>query len=187
MNLDRSSELLTRAAAGEERALTELYLGLRDQVLGLCRRLLRSTGEAEEAAAEVLLRLNRLARDYDGRIEFHRWVLRAASNHCIDLLRRRTVEQHWVRARALEWEATRVECINSPITLLIAEEDRAKLRAAIDKLSDPLRVALVLRYYEDLSYAEIAERMKIPIATVGTYLFRAKAELRSQLDSAVTE
>jgi RNA polymerase sigma-70 factor, ECF subfamily len=173
--------LLAQAAAGEEAALAELYLSLRERVVALCRRLLRSTGEAEEAAADVLLRLGRLARDYDGSITFHGWVLRAAAHPCIDRLRRRRLEQHWL---AEQRPPSHAATGSSPIATLILEEERTRLARAIERLPDPLRVALVLRYYEDLSYAEIAERMEIPKSTVGTYLFRAKAALRCCLGRA---
>ena len=181
INLDRAGPLLSQAAAGDRAALSALYLELRPPVVALCRRFLQSTGEAEEAAAEVLLRLDRLARDYDGRIDFRQWVERAASNYCIDLLRRRTVEQRWLASGGRDAATGTTSPADSPIAALIAAEDRTRLRDAIDQLPDAPRAALVLRYYEDLSYAEIAERMNVPIATVGTHLFRAKAELRSRL------
>ena len=141
-------------------------------MVALCRRYLRSTGEAEEAAAEVLLKLDRLARDFDGRIDFQHWVLRAAGNHCIDVLRRRALEREWVAAGTREAAvAPPADRADSPIAALIAEEDRQRLRDAIDGLAGPARVALVLRYFEDLLYAEIAERMQVPIGTVATYSF----------------
>jgi RNA polymerase sigma factor (sigma-70 family) len=147
MDVDLPRPLLLEAAAGDQAALTTLYLELRPAVVALCRRYLRSTGEAEEAAAEVLVRLDRLARDFDGRIDFRHWVLRAAGHHCIDVLRRRAIERQWVDAGTRAAAAAPVDRADSPIAALIAEEDRQRLRDAIDRLTEAPRAALVLRYF----------------------------------------
>ena len=80
---DDVPDLLTHAAEGQEAALAELYLGLKGRVTGLCRYLLRSPDQAEDVAADVLLRLRRLARDYDGRQDFAAWVLRVAASYAV--------------------------------------------------------------------------------------------------------
>ncbi len=177
-----SRTLVERAANGEAAASAELYIALRAPVRALCRRLLRSDGDAEEAAADVLLRIERLARDYDDSITFRGFVLRAATNHCIDRLRRRRLERRWIASVAGTVETTSPS--PSPLSRLVGREHRDRVRAAIRTLPDVYRVVLVLRYYRELSYDEIAERLQMPRATVGTALFRAKALLRSRLGSA---
>src|SRR5215831_21241960 len=81
--------VIERARGHDAEALGEIYRCYVRRVFGLCRYMLDSRESAEDATSEVFLKLQRSIDSYDGSIPFPRWLLRVASNQCIDALRRR--------------------------------------------------------------------------------------------------
>jgi len=144
--------------------------------------MLGSRESAEDATSEVFLKLQRSIESYDGSIPFPRWLLRVAGNQCIDALRRR---QRGRRAIVEVEDGTAViEAASSepsPLGAVIRKEERAKVRDAIAQLPENYRVPLVLRYYGELSYEEIAQQLDVQRNNVATLIFRAKQELRRRL------
>lgn len=80
--------VIERARAHDSEALGEIYRHYARRVFGLCRHMLDSRETAEDATNDVFLKLQRSIMSYDGSIPFPRWLLRVASNQCIDVLRR---------------------------------------------------------------------------------------------------
>jgi RNA polymerase sigma-70 factor (ECF subfamily) len=148
-------------------------------VASLCRRLL-GDGAGEDAAHEVFLRGQRGFAGYDPALPFRGWILGIAGNLCIDLLRRRAREQRLFDAGELD-PAELSHPGPSPLSQALAAERRDALLAAIDALPLAQRAPLVLRYFQDLEYAAIAEILDITINQVGVLLFRARRRLREQL------
>jgi RNA polymerase sigma-70 factor (ECF subfamily) len=89
----RLSAALQRAGSGDKDAFAELYQRFYRRVFGLCRYLLGSAEEAEDATADVFSRLENTMRTYDRAQPFPRWLLSVANHHCLDLLRKRRLEQ----------------------------------------------------------------------------------------------
>jgi RNA polymerase sigma-70 factor (ECF subfamily) len=161
-------------------ALGEIYRRYARRVFGLCRYMLNSRESAEDATSEVFLKLQRSIDSYDRSIPFPRWLLRIAGNQCIDALRRRQrrviVE---VEDGAAGIEAPSSE--SSPLSAVISKEERAKVRDTIARLPDNYRVPLLLRYYSELTYDEIAQQLDLERNYVAALIFRAKQELRRRL------
>ncbi len=171
---------LRRAQLGDRSALADLYQEFQDDVARLCGRLLRSPVEAEDARAEVFLRVQTALGSYDAERPFRRWLLGIASHHCIDRLRRRQVEGRLFSAEDLDPDG-RAARGPSPLALALGEEERRLLSAAIDALPDRYRAPLVLRYFAELSYQEIADQLALRPEQVGVLLHRSKDRLRRQL------
>jgi len=174
--------VIQRAQGDDAEALGEIYRLYARRVFGLCRYMLDSRESAEDTTNEVFLKLQRSIQSYDGSIPFIKWLLRVTGNQCIDVLRRRK------RARQVIVEAEEgVEVINavssepSPLSAMLSTEERAQVRDAIAGLTENYRVPLVLRYYGELSYDEIALQMGLQRNYVATLIFRAKQELRRKL------
>jgi len=174
--------VIERARGHDDEALEEIYRRYVGRVFGLCRYMLDSREGAEDATSEVFLKLQRTIESYDGSIPFPRWLLRVAGNQCIDALRRRRrglkvfVE---VEDGAAVIEATSAE--PSPLGAVISKEERVQVRDTIARLPENYRVPLVLRYYSELSYDEIAEQLGLERNYVAALIFRAKQELRRRL------
>jgi RNA polymerase sigma-70 factor (ECF subfamily) len=177
---DRQS-VIERAQGHDTEALGEIHRLYVGRVFGLCRYMLESRESAEDATSEVFLKLQRSIGSYDGSIPFPRWLLRVAGNHCIDALRRRK------RGRQVMVEVEDVAAIAppspdlSPLAALMKTEEKAAVQQAIARLAENYRVPLVLRYYSELSYDEIAQQLQLERNHVATLIFRAKQELRRNL------
>ena len=174
--------VIQRAQIHDAEALGEIYRRYVRRVFGLCRYMLNSRESAEDATSEVFLKLQRSIESYDGSIPFPRWLLRVAGNQCIDALRRRQRGQKvFVEAEdgAVVIEAASSE--PSPLGAVISTQEKAQVRDTIERLAENYRVPLVLRYYGELSYDEIAEELGLERNNVAALIFRAKQELRRKL------
>jgi RNA polymerase sigma-70 factor (ECF subfamily) len=174
--------VIQRAQGRDAEALGEIYRRYVRRVFGLCRYMLNSRESAEDATSEVFVKLQRSIERYDGSIPFPRWLLRVAGNQCIDAMRRRQRGQKVfveVEDGAVVIEAASSE--PSPLGAFIRTQERAQVRDAIERLAENYRVPLVLRYYSELSYDEIAQQLNLERNYVAALIFRAKQELRRRL------
>ena len=174
--------VLERAQGHDAEALGEIHHRYVRRVFGLCRYMLDSRENAEDATSEVFLKLHRSIESYDGSIPFPRWLLRVAGNQCIDVLRRRRRERQVIVE--VEDGATVIEATSSepsPLGTVIRMAERAQLQAVIGRLPENFRVPLVLRYYSELSYDEIGQQLGLERNHVAALIFRAKQELRRKL------
>lgn len=169
-----------RARAGNHEAFADLYRNYYRRVFALCRHLLGSVEAAEDASSEVFLRIQRAMRAYDSARPFPSWLLGIASHYCVDLLRRRQVEGRLFEPGEVDVSDPAIP-ETAPLSELLANEQRAAVRAAVAALPDRLRLPLVLRYDNELSYQQIAEMLGLNRNLVATLIFRAKRELRRVL------
>ena len=149
------------------------------RVFSLCRYLLNSFDGAEDATHEVFLRAQRKLATYDPSLPFSSWLLGIASNHCIDLLRRRTTEK-----RIFDEGGETAEPPSrglTPLGELMAAERGQDVRHALSQLPDKYRVPLVLAYYNEMSYDDIAAALGLGRNHVATLIFRGKQQLREKL------
>jgi len=156
--------------------LGELYSSHYRHVFSLCRYLLNSLDAAEDATHEVFLRAQRGIDGYVRALPFSTWLLSIAGHYCVDILRRRSTELRLFGPEQSEWcepAAARV----SPLAELLAAECGAKVRMAIAALPVKYRVPLVLAYYNELTYDEIAAVLGLNRNHVATLIFRGKKEL----------
>jgi RNA polymerase sigma-70 factor (ECF subfamily) len=158
----------------------ELYRSHYRRVLGLCLRLLGRRAQAEEAAQEVFVKAYRAMDRYDPAQPFAAWILRIASNHCIDLIRRRAREPLGFDDADADVEAAAGPEDGGEAALTGAQDAEA-VRAAVDALPERYRLPVVLAYFEEASYDEIAERLGITRNHVGVLLLRARRALRAAL------
>jgi len=180
MDEGRLSAVLGRAGSGDADAYAELFREFQPRVLALCRYLLGSFEDAEDAASEVFARLPRAMKTYDAALPFPKWLMSVASHHCVDQLRRRKVQQR-IFDPPDERTPEAVAGQASPLEDLVSAEEQNVVRAAIAALPERSRLPLVLRYYNELSYDEIAATLSLSRANVATLIFRAKQELREAL------
>ena len=157
-----------------------LYRDHYRRVFGLCLRLLRVPVQAEEAAQEVFVRAYRAFDRYDRGQPFSAWVLGIASNHCIDLIRRRSREADLFGDVDIEGAA--VDAGSPDALKALADAERTEeIRAAVAALPDKYRLPIVLAYYNEWSYDEIASELGITRNHVGVLLLRGRQSLRQSL------
>jgi RNA polymerase sigma-70 factor (ECF subfamily) len=159
----------------------EIYKTHYRRVFGLCRYLLNSFDAAEDATHEVFLRAQRKLATYDPSLPFPSWLSGIATNHCIDILRRRTTERRIFEPDAADAAESARSVTVSPLNEMVAEERSQDVRRALSQLTEKYRVPLVLAYYNEMSYDEIAAALGLGRNHVATLLFRAKQQLRQKL------
>ena len=162
---------------GDQDAFAELVYTFQDPVYNLCYRMLGESGEAEDATQEAFLRAYLNITRYDTQRSFKTWVMSIASNHCIDRIRKRRM--HYV---SLDDEPTAAALALSskdplPEQVTLQHERSEVFQDLLLQLDADYRVAVILRYWYDYSYAEIAETMNTTESAIKSRLFRARKSL----------
>jgi RNA polymerase sigma-70 factor (ECF subfamily) len=160
--------------------LSAIYNAHYRHVLQVCRRFFRRPEDAEDAAAEVFLKLHTVLDKKDDSYPFRPWVCQVAGRHCIDKLRRRRREKHST-IEGKDLGAVPDDSRPSPLSLVLRQEANRQLREQLDRLPDHYKVPLMLRYYKCMSYSEIARRLNKGLPAVKMVIFRAKNRLRHNL------
>ncbi len=173
------TDLIVRAKAGDSQAWGELYREFAPAIFRFCRRAMPTREDAEDATMEIFMKLHDKLVQYDQSRSFTAWLYKVAANHCWDMLRRRKVRQGKETEDVTELP---LECPEpSQLEKLIEERTSEEVRRALDKLGVRARMALVMRYYSDMSYDEIADALGVRRAFVGVVLLRARHELRQAI------
>lgn len=166
--------LIACAQQGDRQAFTELVCRHQNGVVGLIYRMCGDPQQAEDAAQEAFIRVWQNLNSYKPQYAFRSWLYRIAANAALDSLRR-------------ERSSTDLDSLSladpgtSPERSVEENQRTAQVRRAIAHLSAPLRLALILREYQELTYQEIAEALEIPIGTVMSRLNTARSQLRQEL------
>ena len=161
-------------------ALSTIYMAHYRHVLQVCRRFFRQREDAEDAAAEVFLKLHRVLETRDEALPFRPWVSTVAGRHCIDKLRRRKREKG-SSLEETDLSGVSDSSIPSPLSQVLSKEERLELREQVIRLPERYKVPLILRYYKHMSYSEIARAMNSGLPAVRMMIFRAKEQLRRSL------
>jgi len=173
------TELIARARAGDTAAWGDLYKEYAPAIFRFCRRAMPTREDAEDATMEVFMKLRNKLSQYDQSRSFTAWLYKVAANHCWDMLRRRKIRQD---REIGEIEDMPLEAPEpNQLEKLIEERSSEEVRKALEKLGVRARMALVMRYYSDMSYDEIADALGVRRAFVGVVLLRARHELRQAL------
>lgn len=181
-----AEEFLRLAQMGDESAITELVETYQQSVFNVCYRMLGAVAEAEDATQEALVKAVTNLHTYDINRPFKPWVLRIASNECIDRLRRRKNPislDDMGEDGAWEWKPGDSP---TPEQVFLRNERRLEVRELLDHLSPTDRAVVTLFYWEGLSYAEIEAVTDLTISAIKSRLFRARrtmAELLVQEES----
>ncbi len=182
MTHESDSLWVQRTLDGEPDAFGELVSRYERDVFNLTYRMLNNRGEAEDAAQEAFLRAYANLERYDINRSFKTWLLSIASNHCIDRLRRRRLT--WLSLEEpLPPHPALTSDIPGPEEATLSNELNLFVQDLLDELSPDYRLAVVLRYWYDLSYAEIADMLETTESAIKSRLFRARQALANQIES----
>jgi RNA polymerase sigma-70 factor (ECF subfamily) len=160
--------------------LSTIYVTHYRHVLRVCRHFFRQREDAEDAAAEVFLKLHRVLETKNKEVPFLPWVSQVAGRHCIDKLRQRKREKG-SRANGAYFSDVPDYSTPSPLSQVLRSEEQLEVREQLIRLPQTCKVPLVLRYYKQMSYSEIACALKTRIPAVRMLIFRAKDQLRRNL------
>lgn len=173
-------EWVERALKNDQDAFAELVYTYQDAVFNLCYRMLYERTEAEDAAQETFLKAYLNLRRYDPARSFKTWILTIASNHCIDRLRRRRMKWLSIEDELPPSQSLRSEEPEPEHAMLFTERSEA-VQDLLNQLRPEYRAAVVLRYWYDYSYVEIADILDTTESAIKSRLFRARQMLAEKL------
>jgi RNA polymerase sigma-70 factor (ECF subfamily) len=176
--MDQERLWVARAMGGDQTAFASLVETYKTPVYNLCYRMLGNAAEAEDAAQETFLRVYTHLRSYNPARKLSSWVLAVASHYCVDRLRRRRLI--WLSLDE-EPELEPVSETVHPEEQIVQNESSAEVRSWLQALPTDYRLVITLRYWEDMSYAEIAEVTGATESAVKARLHRARSVLGQQV------
>jgi RNA polymerase sigma-70 factor, ECF subfamily len=181
----RLGTALTQALHTCPEVLSSIYTAHYHHVLQVCRRFFRQQEDAEDAAAEVFLKLHTVLEKKDAEHPFRPWVCQVAGRHCIDKLRRRKREKY-SSVDGNDLCGVPDMFSPSPLSQVLRNEEKRKVREQLNRLPDYYKIPLMLRYYKRMSYSEIAQTLNRRVPAVKTIIYRAKCRLRRNLENVET-
>jgi RNA polymerase sigma-70 factor (ECF subfamily) len=173
---------IAAARRGDRNAFSRLVQAYQIPVYNLAYRMLGNAQEAEDASQEAFLRAYKRLNTYQPDKKFSNWILSITSHHCIDLLRRRRFQ--WLSVEddpAVAWLSSDEE---QPDDAALRRERSEEVRTLLDRMEPGYRAPLVLRYWHDLSYKEIAETLELTEPAVKTRLHRARLQMAALLEQS---
>lgn len=188
-DLRNSQDIATIQAlrAGEldpDTAWADLIGRHRRRLFSLAYRFTGQYQEAEELTQEIIVRVYRQLDRFDPRAHFAVWLNSVARNYCIDHYRMKVRERQRLLPEEAHLERAPGSALLAPDRLLEAREARTNLLAALDGLSPKLREVVQLRFFQEMPYEEICERLGVPEGTVKSRIHRGRAELKRLLLAA---
>jgi len=169
-------EIWVKAAlAGDKHSFSRLVEAYQRPVFNLAYRMLGNPDEAEDAAQETFLRAYARLRQYDDSHKFSTWILSIANHHCIDRLRKRRTKYVSIDDNPVLENLE--EDSPQPEPSLLGQEQTVELQALLNQLEPDYRTPLILRYWEDYSYEDIATSMGLTVSAVKSRLFRARKQM----------
>lgn len=179
--MDHELELVASVLAGDQEAFGELVELYQRPVYNLTYRMLGEAGEAEDAAQEAFLRAYQHMDRYDNTRPFKTWLLSIASNYCIDRLRKRRLT--WLSLEEpLPPHPSLTSAEAEPEDAALSGERHAAIQTMLTELAPEYRAAVVLRYWYDMSYTEIAEMLETTESAIKSRLFRARQSLAEKME-----
>ena len=168
-------ELMTAASEGDMEAFEELVRRHSDRAYRVALTFLGDEQKAEDLAQEAFLKILEAADSYRPTASFTTYLYRVVANACLDYRKKK-------RPTSSAQLPDREDHADGPPEELARRGRRDAVRRAINSLPERQRMALVLQYYEGLSYAETAEAMDCTESAVDSLLVRARRKMRRKLD-----
>lgn len=174
---DEEQAWLEQARKGDKVAFGQLVEAYEKPVYNLAYRMLNNSGEAEEAAQEAFIRAFTRLESYNPAHKFSTWLLSITSNYCIDQLRKRRALLLSIDEPLPPHPALHSDGNKGPEAQMMNNEQQEMVQTLLTELPDDYRQAVVLRYWNELSYEEIAEIMETSVSAIKSRLFRARRQL----------
>jgi RNA polymerase sigma-70 factor (ECF subfamily) len=188
--LDADARLMLRFKDGDAGAFDQLFARHTHAMVNFAYRFVRNRQVAEELAQDVFLRVYEGAASYRVQSRFSTWLYRIATNVCLNEVRKprfRTVHQPLSIGDEPETGLPACETGRGPDKFLERQAIVRVIREALDEIPEKQRTAFILNKYQEFSYAEVAEIMKISEKAVKSLIYRAREALAARLKPLMPE
>jgi RNA polymerase sigma-70 factor (ECF subfamily) len=184
-NAELDKELVLKVQQGDKAAFDLLVIKYQHRIIQLVNRYVKDPSEAQDVAQESFIKAYRALPNFRGDSAFYTWLYRIAINTAKNYLvsRSRRFSNYQVDVQEAEQveNAPQLKGTDTPELLLMNDEIISVVQDAIEKLPEEMKVAIMLREFEGLSYEEIAEAMECPVGTVRSRIFRAREAIDEKL------
>lgn len=176
-------DLIAKAKSGDQKAFGLLMDKYRNSVFFTILKMIHNRDDAEDVLLVTFSKAFNNLENYNEDFAFSTWIFRIATNNCIDFIRKKKMHTTPIDSSFKDSEDSERQGIvipdssANPEQNIINDQKALKLREIIEKLPEKYRNLITLRYFEELSYDEIAEQLGLPLGTVKAQLFRAKEAL----------
>ena len=175
-------QLVKAAIAGEQQAYATLLERYRPSVYNHLYKMVRNHDDAEDLTLEAFGKAFHKLSTYAPHFAFSTWLFKIAVNNCIDHIRKKrlhflSIDQPIEPMGDKDFSGGLRNHARNPEEEIIRQQRLQMVRKTLGQLSAKYRLMIELRYYEELSYEEIATELSIPLGTVKAQLFRAKEML----------
>ena len=172
-------KLVEKAKAGDQAAYAELMGRYRESVYFMLLKMIKNTDDAEDFTIEAFGKAFNRLDQYSPSYAFSTWLFKIASNNCIDFIRKKRVYLTSMDHAYSndEGQSVKIDVESNtmdPEETVIKKQKVKMMRQVVSKLKPRYRELIEKRYFEELSYDEIAEQMDLPLGTVKAQLFRAR-------------
>ncbi len=183
---DEDKAIIARIIDGDDKAFESLVQKYRKSVYYLVFKIVRNADDAEDLTQDSFVKAYSFIHKFDPKYAFSTWLFKIATNNCIDFIRRRKMQ-------TLSIDSPQNFDDGSPLYIqiqdrgplpsdsLLLKERREILTVAIERLPERYRNLLHMRYFDELSYEEVAERLRLPMGTIKAQLHRARELLFSEI------
>jgi RNA polymerase sigma-70 factor (ECF subfamily) len=179
--------LVQAAKQGQQSAYAELMDRYRESIYYMMLKMVKNSDDAEDLTLEAFGKAFNRIDQYSPSFAFSTWLFKIASNNCIDFIRKKRVHVLSMDSgiQTSNGGTMRIDAkanINNPEESLIYDQKVLHMRLLVSKLKPRYRELVEKRYFEELSYEEIADELNLPLGTVKAQLFRARDFLANMMD-----
>ncbi len=178
-------DLVLRVQQGDKAAYDLLVIKYQHKIIQLVNRYVKDASEAQDVAQEAFIKAYRALGGFRGESAFYTWLYRiainTAKNYLVSRARRSSDYQVDIQDAEQIENAPQLQGMETPERLLFNQEIIETIKTAIEALPEEMRVAIMLREFEGMSYEEIADAMDCPVGTVRSRIFRAREAIDSKL------
>ncbi|TAF33441.1 MAG: sigma-70 family RNA polymerase sigma factor [Cytophagales bacterium] len=172
-------DLIDKAVQGDEKAFGELMVRYKNSVYFMLLKMVKNTDDAEDLTIEAFTKAFKSLKNFKKDYTFSTWLFRIATNNCIDFIRKKKIEILSIHG---SYASDSGESVNldvkdgnlDPQERTIKNQKIELVQEFVSLLPKKYRQLVELRYFEELSYEEIAERLDSPLGTVKAQLHRAR-------------
>lgn len=182
-------ELVVLAQQGNQQSFAKLMERYRDSIYFMVLKMVHNRDDAEDLTQEAFSKAFNSLSNYSAEYAFSTWLFKIATNNCIDFIRKKRLQTTSLDSSTITNEDGESPTIAvpdynpNPEQSIIKEQRAARIREVIEKLSPKYKQLIEMRYFDELSYEEIAAQLDLPLGTVKAQLFRAKDLLFNLLKS----
>ena len=173
--------LIEQCLAGDQAAWETIVRQNWRKVFNVAYKFVGKHDEAEDLTQDIFLKIFKALNTFDRRANFQTWIVSISRNLCIDHYRSVRKERQTIARDVDSNDLQPASLERGPYAQAEHQDLRAQLRVALETLPSTLRTAVVLRDLQEMSYQEIADRLRLPEGTVKSRINRGRIELAHQL------